>query len=94
MTLPRPIRSTLEFFAALAFLLTLSLMGVGVLWLAGTAINTYAADPEAHPWAWAAGTALALAAMGYGGRALHRLISRALRYSTMREKSGARSGVA
>jgi hypothetical protein len=68
------VRKVLEFVAANAFLLASGLVGAGVLWLAGTAIIEWAPDSEAAPWAWAAATLLAIAAMYVATRRLHQFV--------------------
>lgn len=85
-------RKILEFIGANLLLLAMALMGMAAFCVIGVLINALAPEPDALPLAWAAAAALAFAVMGYGGRGLHRWISRRMRHSTARSKSGARLG--
>lgn len=74
-------------------MLAILLMGLAAFAVIGVAINALAPDPDAVPWAWAVAVAAGIAAMLYGGRWLHRLIERFMRYSAKaRAKSGERPG--
>lgn len=87
------VRKLIEFLGANLFLLAILLIGLAAFSMIGMVIKALAPDPDAVPWAWAIAVAVGIAAMGYGGRWLHRWLARLIGHSTARSRSGARPGV-
>jgi len=87
------VRKLLEFIGVNLFLLAILLIGVAAFVAVGAVILALVPDPDAVPWAWAIAAAAGIAATGYGGRGLYRIVSGLMDYSaTARPKSGARDG--
>lgn len=87
-------RGVIDFLGANLFLLAVIGMGAGAFWLLGVAVVALVPDANDSGWPWLPPLAGAIAAMYFGGRALHRFIGALLYSPTARPRSGPRSGAA